>query len=134
MPARGTQQLKQILRERFTTSYMSDAKWRKFADLVREPRFKIQQVVWKFVYTDKEIRSQLTWLSDNGEDTLEVGPFFYKEVEWVEVPQVGFSHGDEKVPSRHWQQDVADFREALSVLGEFEVVTTDRGVRVIGYR
>lgn len=113
---------------------MSDSKWRKFADLVREPRFNVLQVIWKFVYTDKEFRSQLGWLRDDGEISFEAGPFFYKEVEWVEIPQVGFDHGDEKVPTRHWQQDVPAFRVALCTLGEFEVVVTDRGLRVFGYR
>ncbi|RUQ27421.1 MAG: hypothetical protein EKK68_15885 [Candidatus Competibacteraceae bacterium] len=116
---------------------MSNAKWRKLFNLLDRPELNINQAYWKFIDKDKEIRGWFTktdelmekYVGDYG-----LGPFAYKHIEWIEIPAKGIPYGFEKIPFKHWQQDIDGALNILSEAGEFEIEKTERGFRIYGFR
>lgn len=113
----------------YSGSLMSDAKWRKFFEVVRaQPG--IQRLIVRFVYGDREheigipsLQCPRAWA-----DFFEFGPEPLREIEWVEVPrgycpQLGVSV----------DQDIEALRRALDGIGHFPLEDTGRGLRVCGY-
>jgi hypothetical protein len=137
MPARTDEQLDKIIGRRFTTSYMSNAKWRKFFTILGVAELHITQAIWKFVDSDTEVRGWFAkpdqlmekYVGDYG-----LGPFAYKRIEWIEIPWKGIPPGFEKVPFKHWDQNVKDAEKILRYAGMFEIEYTDRGLRAYGHR
>jgi len=62
------------------------------------------------------------------------GPAYYKEIEWVEFPEVGKAYGKEKIPGAVYQQNVATVFEALNKIGQWYTEETDLGFRLYGHK
>lgn len=104
-------------------------------EALRTPQLDIRQVIWRFVYGESEVRASLgRGYLTTGEDAVETGPFFYKEVEWIEVPRKCIPSGDEHLPYRHSHQDTDTAARAVSALGAFEMEATETGLRIYGYK
>jgi hypothetical protein len=137
MPARIDEKLDRIIKRRFTVSFMSNAKWRKLFTVLDNPELNLKQAVWKFIDSEQEIRGWLTksdelmerYVGDYG-----LGPFAYKHIEWLEIPDKGIPFGFEKIPFKHWEQNVEGAIMALATAGQFELERTDKGLRIYGFK
>jgi hypothetical protein len=119
----------------FKGAYMSNAKWRKFFTLMAAPELALRQVIWKMVDGKIETRDPLPPVAYLHEKyTTDGQPFAYVNIEWIELPHIGLEPGFENVTSRSWKQDVEKALNVLRAAGEFEIVQTERGARVYGYR
>ncbi|MBL7986109.1 MAG: hypothetical protein JNM91_13975 [Flavobacteriales bacterium] len=139
MPTEGSNPGNSVLYEfdasQFKGAYMSNAKWRKFFTLMAPPDLGLRQVIWKMVDGKIEIRDRLPPVACLQEKyALDAQPFAYVNIEWIELPHIGLEPGFENVPSRNWEQDVERALNVLRAAGEYEIVQTERGVRVYGFR
>lgn len=129
--------LDKLIKNKFTASYMSDAKWRKLFTELDVPDLMLNQCYWKFVDCEHEILGWFTKseeLMDKFVGDYGSGPFAYKRIEWVEIPTVGKPYGYENVPFKHWQQNVTEAAEILNRTGKFEFDMTERGLRIYGFK
>jgi hypothetical protein len=125
-----------IIAKRFSASFMSDSKWRRFFRVLAQPDLSIRQATWKFVDLETPLRFGLPdtseiesgWIHEPGGES----PF--KRIEWVEITNVAIPHGWERIPQKHMLQDVNAATALLNEAGEFELERTETGVRAYGYR
>jgi len=137
MPARISEHLDKIIKARFSTSFMSNAKWRKFFIALDVPEICLQQAYWKFVDLMEEFCDSIPTSDKLMEEFVGdygPGPFAYKRIEWIELPKVGVPKGFDGVPQKYWQQDIEKAKEILVNSGQFEIETTERGLRIYGYK
>jgi len=130
-------QLDKIIARRFKTSFMSDAKWRKFFTVLDVESLDIRQAIWKFVDSDSEVRGWFTKpdeLMDRFVGDYGLGPFAYKRIEWIEITKKGIPAGFERIPFKHWDQNTAEAERLLRAAGQFEIEQTDRGLRIYGHK
>jgi hypothetical protein len=103
----------------FSTSFMSNSKWRRFFLALAEVDPRISTLRWKFVGRDIPpvgAAPDDECLGDKYISRTSFAVFPYKEIEWVELP------GITALPA------------AVAAVGKFEIVQTPGGVRVLGYR
>ncbi|WP_373416016.1 DUF6678 family protein, partial [Vibrio parahaemolyticus] len=137
MPARMDEYLDKVIKNRFSVSLMSNAKWRKVFTVLDVPELMLNQCYWKFVDNDYEF---LGWFTKSDElmekyvGDYGSGPFAYKRIEWLEIPKVGKPGGYENVPFKHWHQDIDGALSILNSVGHFDIELTDRGLRIYGFR
>lgn len=127
-----------LIRRSFTSSYMSNAKWRKCFKLLNQVTPDIQ-VIWKFVGSQNDgVRHLLPSNEALEENYLSsrfwFGPAYYKEIEWLEFPTVGKPYGKENTPAAFFEQSVAAIIEALNEIGQWHIVKTNLGFRLYGYQ
>ena len=67
------------------------------------------------------------------QDSVEVGPYSYASILWLELPIKAVPLGMEQVPAAWIKQDIARARRAIGTLRQMPVAETDRGLRVTGY-
>jgi hypothetical protein len=116
---------------------MSNTKWRRFFEAISNPEFEIDQLVWKFVDSEHEIRGATPPLDGLGEKYISGSSFSvfpYKEIQWVEIPFLNIPGGWEKVPFKHRPQDAEQALKRLNDLGTFEIERHENGIRIFGYR
>ena len=119
-------------------SVMSDTKWRAAVFALLDPDLNLQQVIIKFIDSDREHRMKLPGLHPphgyfySGE----FGPYPIVAIEWLEVPHeaehpTGRLHGP-KV--RYETQDLDGARAMLRKTGkQYMIEDTPRGFRIIGH-
>ena len=116
---------------------MSNSKWRRLFEALDRPELGLDQVIWKFVGRDAELRSAPPGLADLAEsyvaDSILSG-FPYKEIEWLEIPIRSVPRGWEHVPQKHRAQDLDHILETIRTVGQFEIERRERGVRIYGWR
>lgn len=127
-----------LIKRSFTSSCMSNAKWRKCFQLLNEVAPNIQ-IIWKFVGGQNDgVRSYLP-----ADEALEekyltsrfwFGPAYYKEIEWIEFPKIGKPYGKENIPGTFFVQDVNSVVEALNKNGQWVLIETDLGFRLYGHQ
>lgn len=104
---------------RAKTCHMSNAKWRKVFTALGSLDTGILR--WKFVREDRIFESRAPWANQILEDRLGdvmPGPYTpFREIDWIEVP---LDRADGAI-------------EALEALGQFPVLHTESGVRIVGY-
>ena len=104
---------------RASACHMSDAKWRKLFESLRE--LGVGPLRWKFIRDDRifvqPVPPAPAVLERMLDDVLPYpyGPF--REIEWVEIPA----------------ERGAGVVEALSAVGQFLIHQGELGVRVVGY-
>ena len=127
-----------LIKRLFTSSYMSNAKWRKCFQLLNQVNPDIQ-VIWKFVGSQNDgVRHSLPTSEALEENFLSsrfwFGPAYYKEIEWLEFPNVGKPYGKENIPGAFLEQNVVAVIEALNEIGQWHIVKTDLGFRLYGHQ
>ncbi len=127
-----------LIKRLFTSSYMSNAKWRKCFQLLNQVNPDIQ-VIWKFAGSQNDgVRHSLPTNEALEENYLSsrfwFGPAYYKEIEWLELPNVGKPYGKEKIPGAFFEQNVVATIEALNEIGQWHIVKTDLGFRLYGHQ
>lgn len=137
MPARMEEQLKKLIKRKFSASFMSNAKWRKlFSSL---DHLKLKQAYWKFVGRDEEFRDIFLEEEDLmerfvGDCGLAGGPFSYRRIEWVEIPSVGKNPAYENIPHMNFSQDIEEVKNILNSIGELEYELAERGIKIFGHK
>lgn len=129
--------LDRLIAATFSSSSMSNAKWRKAFLALSSPELGLVQLVWKFVGRSETLRGGVPDESCLGDLYIrDVGfsGFPYKEIEWVEVPRLAIFRGYESIPFKRKPQDAALAREVLNLLGQFDLETVSEGLRLYGYR
>jgi hypothetical protein len=109
-------EIDRIIRSRFNTSCMSNAKWRRAFDTLAE----VTQVTgcrWKLVNSDRLCESDFP-VVEEGYFEATFGIVYLKHVEWVEIIA----------------SDPESARTALDACGQFAIERTADGVRIFGYR
>jgi hypothetical protein len=127
-----------LIRQSFSVSYMSNAKWRKCFQLLNQVDPDIQ-VIWKFVGSENDgVRHALPTNEALEEKYLSsrfwFGPAYYKEIEWLEFPAVGKPYGKENIPAAFFDQNVAKIVEALNEIGQWKIAKSDLGFRLYGHQ
>jgi hypothetical protein len=122
----------------FDSSYMSNTKWRKCFALLSRVSPDLQ-VIWKFVGSKNDgVRHTLPPIESLEDSYLSsrfwFGPAYYKEIEWVEFPEVGMPYGKENIPGAFYQQDVAAVLVALNEIGQWCTEKTGLGFRLYGHK
>ncbi len=110
-----------VVAHRFTSSSMSDSKWRKVFILLSASELGLSTCFWKFVDDDRLFQTGIPAAEDLSEGHLVDGrfqPFIYKEIEWVELRT----------------SDVFPIMEALRHAGNFDCHIITAGLRIYGYR
>jgi len=124
VPARIDEKLDKIIKRRFTTSFMSNSKWRKLFTALDLPELMLNQCYWKFVDNEHDF---LGWFTKSDElmekfvGDYGSGPFAFKRIEWVEICKIGKPGGYEKVPFKHWDQNIKEALNVLNKIGQFEL-------------
>lgn len=127
-----------LIKQSFTSASMSNAAWRKCIKVLNEVAPEMQ-VIWKFVGSKNDgVRHSLPPNEAVEEKYLTsrfwFGPLYYKEIEWLEFPEIGKPYGQEKVPGAHFKQNVDAVVEALNSKGKWHMVQTELGVRLCAYQ
>jgi hypothetical protein len=119
-----------IIAARFKTSCMNDTKWVRLLDALTSPEALVADCRAKLVW-DTEIRYMhidgMQRDFDYWPHAMEAmisgtprGWYDYKEIEWIEFPAAG--------------QDVVQIRAVIESVGQFELESTDAGLRLYAYR
>ena len=137
VPARMEEQLKKIIKRKFSASFMSNSKWKKL--FVALQPVELRQAYWKFVDLEQEFADLFVTehnLMDQfiGDCGLHLGPCAYRRIEWVEIPHIGRDWITPSVPALSFKQDVEGALSVLEAIGKFEIERTDRGIRIYGYK
>jgi hypothetical protein len=110
-----------IIKSNFTTSCMSNAKWRRAFDALQDVLVSVTGCRWKFVDSDRIHESVLpdeNSVEEEGYIEATFGIINLKHVEWVEVAT----------------SEPAEAEAALAARGQFAVECIIGGIRLFGYR
>jgi hypothetical protein len=120
----------------FTSSLMSDAKWRKVFRALAEQPESVFAATWKLTDEPEPIAGGLPDSEEVWESQVDGGlgsPVPYKKIEWLEllerVPYRRYDHA----PVAYKAQDLGPVREALNALGRFPLQDVEGGFRIYGY-
>jgi hypothetical protein len=141
MPKTLDERLDQAIASRFTTSLMSNAKWRKAFRILSDPALGLKAFRCKNVPLLSEDEDYVHWYDRLppphmiGEkaigDCLAGGPLYYRAIEWIEIPAENVDRSPERPVV---QQDIVAAAHALSQAGQFPLELTDAWLRLYGYR
>lgn len=120
-----------LIRERFSSSYMSDAKWVRLLEALVVLQPPIRLCTAKLVWDDEPRAMRIPESSALGTDYYENamegmisgaprGFYRYKEIEWIELPVRG--------------TDANIVASQIRNAGEFEMISSDTGLRLYAYR
>lgn len=120
-----------LIRERFSASFMSNAKWVRLLEtlVVLRPRFEFctAKLVWddtpRQMWIPESSSLGLDYYRNSMEGMISGAPrgfYLYKEVEWIELPVTGAEA----------EVIAGQIRNA----GEFELAPSEVGLRLYAYR
>jgi hypothetical protein len=131
------ERLDALIRQTYSSSFMSNAKWRRLFQVLADEDLGVDQLIWKFVGRETEVRGAVPdgeGLGDKYVSGSSFSPFPYKEIEWIEVPAKSVPRYWEQVPQMHRPQPVDRVIEALTAVGQFEIEHRTGGTRIYGWR
>ena len=119
-------------------SFMSNAKWFKFFTEIENKNNKPQSSFVKLLLDDNKFSFHFSKFENEGFiDDGVVGPFKYKEIEWISIPKVyeieRWNRG-EKLKSEVILQPIDEIEKAMNSLGKFEYEKTETELIIYGYR
>ena len=119
---------------KYSVHHMNDTKWREVLSLLNSPECEVKRVRLKFIDSEHVIDSSgRFFLMDRVCDGFP-GPFEYREIEWLEVPERYFEQiGYKGTPPTERKQDPWPFQKAVDSLGQLPIRDSDNGFRIIGY-
>lgn len=120
-----------LIRERFSASYMSDAKWVRLLEALVELRPHVGacsvKLVWDEAPRQMRIPSSSAFGFDYYRDAMEGmisgeprGFYTYREVEWIEFPAKG--------------NDAEAIAGQIARAGKYELVSSETGLRLYAWR
>lgn len=123
----------QIIKERFTAAFMSNAKWVK---MINTLAYKFGSIFfnYKLIYDDV-VQGSLF-------DIADVEPFFiepikYKEVEWIEFPSEyeNWINGNNlKAGKELVKQDIEKIKQELKKIGKFHLEFHENDLKLYAYK
>ena len=130
--------LEKIL-QKYTRSYMSNAKWRKLFSVVHERNLAFSHCVWKLVTESEPTPGHVPDIDELGDTYVGDcgalnGPFEFREIEWILIPRSHAFRRYENAPLEHKTQQFDSIVSQIESLGQFEYELTDEGLKVYGYR
>ena|SRR5688572_11912971 len=117
--AEHEERLDRVIARSFSTTFMSNSKWRRLFSALAATDPAIRKLRWKFVGRDAEVEGaapDAECLGGSYVTRTSFAAFPYKEIEWVELP------------------DLSDLPQSVAAVGKFEATQTPTGVRIYGYR
>ncbi len=120
----------------YSTSFMSNTKWRSVFATLEDDSLGIRQLVIKFIEAENEKAISPLWLNAPRAfvDSIDFGPFPLVGIEWIEVPAVAVFPRKSNVPAEHYTQDISAVRSALLALGKkLPLEATSTGLRIVGH-
>lgn len=124
-------------RREFSTSLMSNAKWRAFFSALHAVDPPILQLAVKLTGNEQEELTRLPQLYPPHPFVSFVelgGPIPLIELEWVEVPNIAVFARFNSLPSERLEQDNDAVRSAVERTGKlYRMEQTATGLRVIGH-
>ena len=120
-------------------SCMSDAKWRKFFQVVNQATIHLNMCTWKLV---NEVRPRPGHLPDYrqlGDDYVGDcgalnGPFEFRTIEWLLIPAKHGYQDYDKAPVQYIEQNLDEIQKHIDAIGHFEYEICDQGLKVFGYK
>lgn len=124
------------------SSYMSNNKWFKLFNHLKQDKlfFNVAQI--KFLISDTAIRFSFDQFdSDNFDNTgfadIGGGPFNFKEIEWISIPrktEFKRSNKNKKLNSMINLQPIDKIEKAMNLLGRFEYDLDEFELKIYGYK
>ena len=129
-----TEKIDSIISENYQASFMSDSKWQKLLDGLCDELDVEIFANYKLIHDDEEY--QTSFLSSDFKPFF-IEPIIYKEVEWIEFPKKYtnyISENNHKAGKGEFFQDVEEIFRVVTKLGKYEVLKSDIGLKVFGYK
>ena len=130
----------EALRKKYSSSLMSNPKWRKLFMVMAEYGADFSGMEYHFTDTDKVFyghapSAQQIWETaiDDPVEGLG-GPVEYRHIESILIPKVYTYRAYEGAPRSEKPLDTRAFLQALANLGEFPVTETEKGLVIHGYK
>ena len=122
------------------TSFMNNTKWFKLFTEIKNKEIKIESSKIKFISDDREYNFRIIGdgFDSNGfGDVSELGPFLFKEIEWILIPkkhEIERWNREEKLTSEFFIQPIDKIKSAMEMLGDFEYDITEGELKIYGYK
>jgi hypothetical protein len=125
--------LDNMIKEKFTSSYMNNSKWNKLI-LRLTDQFDSIYLTYKLIHSN-EINGRIF-------DTPDFEPFFiepilYKEIEWIEIPKQyedWVNENNRKAGKKIYYQNLNVIKTEINNIGHFEIENKEDEIRFYGYR
>ena len=127
------EKLDDYIRTHFKCSYMSNSKWKKLINQLGEEFPDGFVVVYKLIHGDE----LLTRCFQEADEQFFIEPILYKEVEWIEFPDVyqdWINPDNKKAGKATRTQDLSRINEIVNSSGTYECKHSDQSIRIYGYR
>lgn len=126
-------------RKRYSQSFMSNAKWRRFFKVVNVETIELNMCTWKLVNEENPLPGHLPDYQHLGDDYVGDcgalnGPFPFQLIEWLFIPAKHGYQPYDKAPMQYESQNLEDIRTKIDSLGLFEYEKTDEGLKIFGYK
>ena len=125
--------IEKIINEEFSASFMNDTKWDKLIEVLTEKMDEIF-VNYKLIH-DETIYFTSFDIPDFKPFFLE--PIFYKEVEWIEFPEVFKIEQNIRTTrkySKEQKQDIDSIERIINAIGEFMIERKENNLKLYAYR
>ena len=135
----GTRNMIEHDLKRYSRSFMSNSKWRKFFQVINQQTLELNQCTWKLVNEKDPIPGHLPDARQLGDDSVGDcgalnGPFPFKIIEWILLPAQHGYRPYEKAPIHYESQDLQKVQETLDTAGHFEYELNEEGMKIFGYK
>lgn len=130
--------LREVIREKFSTSLMSDSKWVKLLDAlvanVAEVKLCLVKPIWeetaphRQLWIDEPTRYNFDYYATAMEAMVSGKPrgwYAYKEIEWLDFPRIVNATGA--------TQDLEAIKHILDSAGQFALNSTPDNLRLYAY-
>ena len=117
--ARHEERLDRLISESYSSSFMSNSKWRRLFLALADAGFGDGRLLWKFVGRAEPVLGAAPGAECLGKSYItrtSFAAFPYKEIEWIEVP------------------GLAELPASVLEVGQFEALAVPTGIRLLGYR
>lgn len=125
--------------KQFSSSFMSNSKWRKIFSVINDGSIPLSACTWKLVTDNEPKKGFLPDIGQLGDDYVGDcgalnGPFSFKEIEWLFIPSMVGHRPYDKAPVKYEYQDIEKIKKLIDSIGQFEYESTDEGVKIYGYK
>jgi hypothetical protein len=129
------ERINKLISKQYSASFMSNAKWEKLFRGLDTENILITHIILKRVdrkdpiitYMPKTEDIEGIWVSEGKNDCN----YFYKEIEWIELINV---YKPSNIPSQYVHQTIELAASIISKIGQFEIESTDTGLRIYGHK
>jgi hypothetical protein len=133
--AKYEQKIDKLISNNFNCSYMSNSKWIKLFKALDHEHINFNHISLKkinnlesiYTYMPKSEDLETKWVSEGYNEFN----YFYKEIEWIEFLTC---YKPSNIPAQYVYQSIDEVCKIISSLGQFEMVETKDGFKILGYK